>query len=157
MEEGIVGRQGNGRGNGGPAGSRNGGVLEPNTDIPSQMPQAVYTVEEEGHRNGELGGSLGPQRPCGDRSDQRLALEVPSERRSCEVCYAEDVETPTEDDGGDTVEAGSVPCDLRLVDGKMRGDGTVEALLGEDFLARLLADCVCQSITVSASRVLGGG
>jgi hypothetical protein len=156
VEERIVDRQRNRRGHSGPAGSRDGGVLEPNTEIPGQMPQAVYGVEEEGHRNGKLGGGLGPQRPCSDRSDQGLALEVPSERGGCEVCDAEDVETTAEGNAGDTVEAGGVPGDLRLVDGKMRGDGTSEALLGEDLLAGLLADRVCQSVTWSASRVLGG-
>jgi hypothetical protein len=155
VEERIVDRQDNRRAHSRPAGSRNDGVLEPNADIPGQMPQAVHAVEEEGHCNGEFGGGLGPQRPCGDRSDQGLALEVPSERRGCEVCDAEDVETTAEDDGGETVEAGGVPGDLRLVDGKMRGDGTTEALLGEDLLAGLLADRVGQSGTLSASRVLG--
>lgn len=85
---------------------------------------------------------------------------MPSERRRCEVCDAEDVETATEDDAGDTIESRGVPGDLRSVDGKMRGDGALQALLRKEFLASLLADLsgslgVCESVAELASWILG--
>lgn len=153
MEEGVVGRQSEGSSDGGPAGSRNRGVLESPAKVPSQMPQSVDAVEEEGHRNGKFGSGLGPHRPGGDRGDKRLALEVPPERGRRDVCDSKDVKTSAEDDGRETVETGGVPGDLGLVDGKVRGDRTLEALLGKDCLARLLANSVCQSNAMSASRV----
>lgn len=55
VDEGIVDRQGNCRTHGGPAGLRDGSVLEANTEIPGQMPQAVDTVKEERHGDSKLG------------------------------------------------------------------------------------------------------
>jgi hypothetical protein len=57
---------------------------------------------------------------------------MPSGVWGSEVGKAEEIEGAGEDDGGQTVEARAVPGDLGLVDGQMRGDGAVEALLGED-------------------------
>ena len=54
MDEGVVDGQSNCRTHGGPAGLRDGGVLESNTKIPRQMPQAVDTVEEERHGDSEF-------------------------------------------------------------------------------------------------------
>lgn len=124
------------------------------------MPQTVDAVEEEGHGNGKLGRGLSPQRPCCDGGNDGSALEVPAKSGRCEVCESEEVETAAEKDTRDTVETGCVPGDLGLVDGKMRGDGAVDALLREDLFTSLLADLagglgVCESAKASVSRVVG--
>ena len=139
-EERVVDGQGKCRAHGGPAGLRDGGVLEANTEVPCQMPQAVHTVEEEWHSDGKLGRSLSPQRPCRNCRHYRSALEVPAESRCCEVCESKKVEATAENDSRETVQTGGVPGDLGSVDGKMRGDGTVEALLRKDLFTSLLAD-----------------
>lgn len=153
VEEGVVDRQGKCRANSGPAGSCNRSVLEPYTKVPSQMSQAVDAVEKEWQSNSKLGRCLSPQWPCGDRRDYGLALEMPAQRGSSEVCNAEEVETAAENYAGDAVEAGGVPGDLWFVDGQMRGDGTLEALFCKDLFTSALG--VCKSDSVLASRVLG--
>lgn len=57
---------------------------------------------------------------------------MPSQQRGGQVGGTEDVEAAGEDAAGDAVEGGCVPGDLGLVDRQVRGDGTVEALGGED-------------------------
>lgn len=52
-----------------------------------------------------------------------------------EVEPAEGVEGTADGTAGDTVEPGEVPCDLRGVDGEVRSDGSVQALLCEDVVA----------------------
>lgn len=79
---------------------------------------------------------------------------MPAEGGRSEVCESEDVETTAQSDTSDTVQTGEGPGDLGLVDGKMRGDGTLEALLDEDLFGILLGSGlgVCESATASASR-----
>ena len=77
-EERIVHRQHDRRAHSRPSRPRNRRVLEPHPEIPAQMPESIYTVEEEGHSNRKLGARLRPQRPCRDRRDERLALKVPA-------------------------------------------------------------------------------
>ena len=63
---------------------------------------------------------------------------------SDEVKAAEGIEGAADDQAGDAVQRGEVPGDLRLVDGEMRSDGAVEALLCEDVvLLGLFGDCGC--------------
>ena len=85
---------------------------------------------------------------------------MPAEGRRCEVCEAEKVESAAEDDGCETVETRGVPGNLGLVDGKMRGDGTAEALLREYLFGSLRTDLSgtlggCESGVVSVPCVLG--
>lgn len=108
-------------------------VLEPNTDIPEQMPYAVVAVVEERECEESLDATLDNHGPRCDSCNHRLRLHVPPSVRGREVCEAEEVERAGQNDGRQAVEAGSVPCDLGLVDGEMRGDGAVEALLCENF------------------------
>ena len=57
---------------------------------------------------------------------------MPAEQRRHEIGGSEDVEAPAEDRARDSVQGRAIPCYLRLVDGEVRGDGPVEALLDED-------------------------
>lgn len=59
---------------------------------------------------------------------------MPPKQRGREVRGAEDVEAAAKGGAGDAVKGAEVPGDLGLVDGQMRGDGAVEALVGEDLV-----------------------
>lgn len=59
---------------------------------------------------------------------------MPPKQRAREVRGAEDVEAAAKDGAGDAVKAAEVPGYLGLVDGEVRGDGAVEALVGEDLV-----------------------
>lgn len=120
-------------------------VLEAKTQIPRQMPESIEGVVEEGERERRLRGNLCENGPCSHSGDHGGSLEMPAQGRGSEVCEAEEVQRAAQHDAGDTVQRGTVPCDLRAVDGEMGGDGTLETLLAEDFLAFGLLD------------VLGGG
>lgn len=57
---------------------------------------------------------------------------MPAQQRRDEVGGAKEVEGAGEGDAGEAVQARRVPGYLRPVDGEMRGDGTVAALVGEE-------------------------
>lgn len=59
-------------------------------------------------------------------------LQVPPQQRGRQVRRREDVHAAREHAAGDAVERGPVPGDLGAVDGKVRGDGAVQTLGGED-------------------------
>ena len=60
---------------------------------------------------------------------------MPAEGGSSEICEAEEVQGAAEGDAGDAIQGRGVPCDLGFVDGEMRGDGALDSLLDEDFVA----------------------
>jgi hypothetical protein len=109
-------------------------ILEPNTHIPSQMPESIVAVVEKRERKEGLEAHLDRQRPRRHRRNHRLRLHG-------QVREAEQVERSGENDGGQAVEAGTVPGDLRLIDGEMRGDGALETLFGEDLGGFGLGGC----------------
>lgn len=57
---------------------------------------------------------------------------MPTEQRGGKVCGCEKVEGARQSNAGDTVSTRSNPGDLGTVDGQVRGNGAVQALLGED-------------------------
>jgi len=89
-------------------------------------------MEEEGERIEGLESRLDSCRPSRDRRNHGLGLEVPSRVGSDEVCDTEEVERAGQGDTSDAVERRGVPGDLRPVDGQVGGDGSVDALFGED-------------------------
>lgn len=58
---------------------------------------------------------------------------MPTEQRRGEVCGCEKVQGARKSNAGDTVSARANPGDLGTVDGEVRGNGAIQALLGEDF------------------------
>lgn len=112
------------------------------------MPQSIERMVEERHGHSQFRGDLDPDWPCRYRRHDRRCFKVPSQRRCGQVCETEEVETTAQDHGGQTVQRGPVPGDLGLVDGEMRGDWTLEALLGEVFLGCLGGDLVCCCVSV---------
>lgn len=128
-------------------------VLEAQTQIPRQMPDAVQRVEEEGECDGGLSGDLRNERPAGDGRDHGGSLKVPSEGGSGEVCEAEEVESTAQSDTGDTGEGREDPGDLGLVDGKMRGDGALLALLDENLLGLVSFDVLSGSASSVKTQV----
>jgi hypothetical protein len=96
------------------------------------MPETVDAVVKERPSKEALNSDLDSHGPSSHSSHHALRLKVPSGVRGSEVGEAEEVEGSGEDNGGHTIQGRAVPCDLRLVDGEMRGDGAVEALFGED-------------------------
>lgn len=106
------------------------------------MAEAVQAVEEEGEGDGRLSSDLRSDRPAGDGGNHGGSLEVPAHGGGHEVGEAEEVEAAAEHDAGDTVERGGDPGDLGAVDGQMRGDGAVTALLDEDLLGLILLNVV---------------
>lgn len=63
---------------------------------------------------------------------------MPSKIWSHKVETSERVESTADGASGDSVEAGEVPCDLRLVDGKVGGDRTVQTLAAKDAILRFV-------------------
>lgn len=57
---------------------------------------------------------------------------MPAESGRGEVCGRPQVETAGEGDAGDTVQGTADPAHLGTVDGKVGGNGAVQALLGQD-------------------------
>lgn len=99
--------------------------------IPNQVADAVEAVEGEGESNNVLGEELSSHGQGTEGSSDRSGLKVPSQQRSDKVSGSESVETARENGTGDTVGGRQIPGDLRAVDREMRGDRTVETLLGQ--------------------------
>jgi len=137
-KEDVVQRRSDRQADGSPAGADDLLVLEAETKIPRQMPEAVVRVEEEGEGEEALDAELNGEWPGGDGGNHRLRLEVPSGVGGGQVGEAEDVERAAEGDSSDTVQGGSIPGDLGLVDGQVGGDGAVQALLVDNLLGLLL-------------------
>lgn len=57
---------------------------------------------------------------------------MPAEERGDEVCRRKDVKAAGQSNAGDTVEGATDPGDLGAIDREVRGDGTVQTLLGKD-------------------------
>lgn len=96
------------------------------------MPETVDGVIYKWPSKRKLGRHLCNHRPRSYRRDEARRLEMPSRGRSNQICKAEEVKGAREDDARDTMQRGSDPGDLRLVDGEMGGDGAGETLLDED-------------------------
>ncbi len=107
------------------------------------MPQPIETMICKRERQPRLNKHLRNNRPACERGGKGRTLEMPAEERGDEVEGAVGVDDGGEGCAGDAVEGGAVPGYLGLVDGEMGGDGTVEALVGEDFLAGGLGYCGC--------------
>lgn len=98
------------------------------------MPNTSEGMERKRSREQELGRNLRSDRPRGEPSRQRGRPQVQPQGRRCQVSDPEEVEGPGQHGSRDAVERGRVPCDLRAVNGQMRGDGALAALLDEDFV-----------------------
>ena len=148
--EGIVQASSNRKGNNRPPTPDDLLVRETHTNIPHQMPYAIEAVKEEGKREEGLQSHLDNRWPSGNSCHHGLRLEVPSERGRGEVRDAEYVEGAGKSDSSDAIEATGEPGDLWAVDGKVGRDGSLETLLGEDFLALRLRSGFsgCESATL---------
>lgn len=131
-EEGVVKAAGDRQTDSSPARSDDLLVLESDTHVPGQMPQAVKAMEEEWEGEESLQSHLHGRGPSSNCRHHRLRLEVPSSVRSDQVGDTEEIEGAREDDASDSVERRGVPGDLRPVDGQVGGDGAVDALFRED-------------------------
>lgn len=109
------------------------------------MPHTVERVEEHGERKEALQCHLGSHGPRRDGRNHGRSLEVPSGVGRGKVREAEEVERAGQSDARDAVQRRGVPGDLGAVDGEMRRDGAVEALLAQDLLAGFLRGGFCRS------------
>lgn len=98
------------------------------------MPNPIKNMERKRHREEQLRRNLRHDRPRREPSRQRCRAQVQSQNRRGEVPDPEEVEATRQHDTGDAVEHRRVPGDLRAVDGQVRGDGAVAALLDEDLV-----------------------
>ena len=73
---------------------------------------------------------------------------MPAQQWGYQVGEAEEVEGTGEGDSRDAVQRGGDPGYLRLVDGEVGGDGSVEALFGEDRVAFGVGDVACGCVSV---------
>jgi hypothetical protein len=160
-EEGVVKAHDDGQSDSSPSRSDDLLVLEPDTHVPGQMPQAVEAVEEEGESEESLQSDLDSRGPSSNCRHHGLCLKVPSSVRSDQVGDAEDIEGSGEDDASESVERRGVPGDLRSVDGQVGGDGAVDALFRKDFgcfgLRGVLGCCESTLYIVSIHRRIGIG
>lgn len=131
-------RTGDAQSDDGPARLDNGGVGESTAGIPDEVAHAVQAVVGEGKGQGGLDGDLGGQGESTHGSNHGGGLEVPAEGGRGEVCGGPKVESAGEGETGDTVQGTADPADLGTVDGQVRSDGAVQALLGQD-LGRVLS------------------
>ena len=136
-EESKSDRAGDAQSDDGPARLDNGGVGESAAGIPDQVAHTVHAVVGEGEGEGGLEGDLGGEGKSAHGSNHGSGLQVPADGGRGEVCGGPQVESAGEGDTGDTVQGTANPADLRTVDGQVGGDGTVQALLGQD-LGRVL-------------------
>ena len=93
------------------------------------MPDAVQAVESERQSQRNLGQDLGDNRPGRERSSNYGRFNVPSQHWGDQVQSAVEVEDAADRAARDAVQGGEVPGDLGTVDGEMRRDGAVEALV----------------------------
>lgn len=106
-------------------------VAQCGTGVPYQMSNTVEAVICGEPSQRELERELGNRAHRSHRCDHRCCVEVPAEQGRDEVAEAEEIETAGQDRACDTVQGGADPGDLRLVDGEMRSDWSVETLLNE--------------------------
>lgn len=104
------------------------------------MSQSIEAVEDEWESREQLSAQLCDDRPFRERGCEGRAAELPPEQRCCHVGHAEKVKGSGHHDASEAIEHGGIPCDLRLVDGKMRGHGSVQALAGKDLQALIARD-----------------
>ena len=96
------------------------------------MPDPIPAMKRKGKRHRHLGRQLRRQGPAGEPCRQARTVEMPAEQGRDEVGGPEDVEAAGEDGAGEAVQPGQEPGYLRTVNLQVWGDGTVEALRGED-------------------------
>lgn len=96
------------------------------------MPNAVQAVESNGHSQAEFDEDLGQQWQSAKRSRNRCGFQVPADDGGNKVGGGEHVESARGDRAGDTVQGTGVPGNLGAVDGQVRSDGAVQALLREN-------------------------
>lgn len=96
------------------------------------MPNAVQAVESDGHGKAKLDEHLGQQRQSAERSRNRSRLKMPADDRGDQVGSGKNVESARGDRARDTVQTTGVPGDLRAVDGQVRRNRAIQALLSKD-------------------------
>ena len=109
--------------------------------IPQKMPQPIKTMVRERKRQPGLDENLRQNRPGCERRREGRALEMPAEEGGDEVEGAVGVDHGGQGCARDAIEGAAVPGYLGAIDREMGGDGAVEALGGEDFLAGGLGHC----------------
>lgn len=97
------------------------------------MTHAVQAVVDERKGSGTLDENLGSNGKSAKSGSDGGRFKVPTEQRRGEVCGCEKVQGARKSNAGDTVSARANPGDLGTVDGEVRGNGAIQALLGEDF------------------------
>jgi len=131
-DEGKGESAGNAQANNSPARLDDGGVGETAAQIPGQMAETVHGVV--GERKGQDGfeSDLGGDGKSTHGGNHGGRLKVPAKSGREEISSSPQIERAGQDDAGDTVQGGSNPTDLGLVDSQMGGDRAVQTLLGED-------------------------
>jgi len=86
------------------------------------MPKAIEAVVNERHCQGSLESEFDGDRQRSDAGGDRGALQVQTDPRRDGVADSEEVDGSGEEHTRQTIRAGHVPCQLRLVDGQMRSD-----------------------------------
>lgn len=123
---------GNSQAHDSPASLDDARVAEGTAGIPDQVPHAVHAVVGERQSHDRLQKNLGGNGERTEGGGNRGRLQVPAEQGRSEVCSRPQVQGAGEGDARDAVQRTADPSDLGLVDGQVRGDGTVQALLGQD-------------------------
>lgn len=131
-------RTGNAQTHDSPARADDGRVVQGTTQIPGQVAETVHAVVGEGEGQGGLEQNLGSDGKSTHGSNHGGRLQVPAEGGRGEVGSGPQVESTGEGNTGDTVQGGTDPADLGLVDAQVRGDRAVQALLSQD-LGRVLS------------------
>lgn len=123
---------GDAQANNGPTRLDDNVVGQTTAEIPHQVAEAVEGVVGEGEGHGSLEENLSSDRESTHGGNHGGRLEVPAESGRGEVCGGPQVERAGEGDTADTVQGGADPADLGAVDGQVRRDGAVQALLDQD-------------------------
>lgn len=104
--------------------------------VVAQMAHAVDEVEDKGEAEADLDEALDGKGQGGEAGDQALRLDVEAGEGRNQVGEEVGIGGAGERAAGDTRPGrGGEPGLRALVDAKMGGDGTLQALLGEDVLA----------------------
>ena len=131
-DEGKAECGGNTQADNSPARLDNSRVGETTAQIPSQVAEAVQGVVGERKGQDGLESDLSSDRESSHGGNHGGRLKVPAKSGREEISSSPQVERTGQDDAGDTVQGGSDPTDLGLVDSQMGRDGAVQTLLGEN-------------------------
>lgn len=102
------------------------------TKIPDQVADSVEAVVGERKSHKTLEKNLGNNGKSSESSGHGGRLQMPAKQRRGEVCSRVKIQRTRKGESGNTVKTTADPSDLGAVDGKVRGNGTVQTLLRKD-------------------------